>query len=322
MSIKLKSISPSRIKTFDLCKFKYWLTYHCPDVELKSNYGAANGSLLHDILENYSLGRNTDWASQLYDGFGGKFKTLGRSGDPTVMDSPLIWAKDKDFKNKKPFCDNCPYRGDGICDISLEPLDNLSGCPKELFEQSGSMLQQTIARYEEIWDKTLRDNDGNIIGTEYELNVKIPGTDVPLIGYMDLVIEEDPETIHIIDYKTGSWTQSYDECREDIQVRAYSWAGRKEFIEDVNNKGYGYKYVFLTFDYFVKSPVLIALSKEEDFKTERYLAEKVKEIQSTSWISRIVNDNSEFELKKNWKCRSLCDTKVCMEKWSGGFKIE
>lgn len=321
--LKLKSCSPSRIKTFDMCKFKYWLTYHCPGLKLKSNWGAAHGSLLHDVLENLANGTDTDWMSRLYRGYAGELSTLDRKGQPEIMETPLVWAKPKEYADKRPYCDTCPYKEGDKCRISKESLDKLTGCPRGLFDGSVSMLENTIKRYQNgIWNKMLRDARGVPIGTEYQFEIKVAGSDVPLIGIMDLVIEEDPETIHIIDYKSGAWTQTYEECREDIQVQIYSMASRKEFIEDVNGKGYKYKNVILTFDYFTNDPITLAFTADEDAETERWTAAKIKEIESTNWIDRIVRSNEDFSQKWAWKCRSLCDTEVCGSKWTGKFEAK
>jgi len=320
--LKLKSISPSRIKTFDMCKFKYWLTYHCPDVQLKSNWGAAHGSLVHDVLENYSNGEDTDWVDRLYRGYAGKLETLDRYQKPETMETPLVWAKTKDYQDKKPYCDTCPYTDEDTrsCRISGEDLNRLTGCPRDLFDGSVSMVDRTIKRYEDIWPNTLRDKKGNLVGCEYGFRINIPGTDVPMIGYMDLVVEENPDTVHVIDYKSGTWTQSYEECLDDIQVRMYSLASRREFIDDVGNNGYNYKNVILTFDYFTDKPITVAMSEDDDLETEKFVRDKINEIESTDWINRIVKSNDDFTERWAWKCRSLCDTEVCASKWERGFK--
>lgn len=319
--LPLKSISPSRIKTFDACKFKYWLTYNT-NVKLKSNWGAVHGSLIHDILENYSNGTDLDWTSRLYSGYAGKLKTVDRQGEPVVLDSPLLLAKAKDYADHKPYCDTCPYADNvhGVCSISLVPLDNLPGCPRDLFSTSIETLSNTIKRYESIWSKMLKDSNGQPVGTEYMFNIAIKGTSVPMMGIIDLVVEEDLDTIHIIDYKAGAWTQDYSECRNDIQVKMYSLAARREFINDVSKKGYKYKNVILTFDYFTKKPITLAFTAEEDEQTEKFVANKIAEIQSTDWISRIVNSDKDFGEKWAWKCRSLCDTESCSKNWKGKFK--
>lgn len=325
--IKLDSISPSRIKTFDTCKFKYWLTYHCPNIELKSNWGAVHGSLIHDILENYSNNIDLDWMARLYKGYNGTLEAEDRKKGKITMPSPLVLAKTKDFHDKYPYCDTCLYKKDDHCGISLEKLDSLTGCPKGLFNDSISMLSSVIKKYQNIWPKALKNKDGVIVGTEYPFNIMLPNTDVPIIGFMDLIIEEDPDTIHIIDYKTGSWAQGYDECRNDIQAQMYSLAARKEFIDDVHGNGHKYKNVILTFDYFTQRPITLAFSNEEDIKTENFVRNKIKEIESTDWINRIVPDNVNFNERtsnngfKYFKCRSLCDSAVCASNWKGRFQI-
>lgn len=327
--LKLKSISPSRIKTFDMCKFKYWLTYHTDHV-LKSNWGAAHGSLVHDVLENYSNGNDTDPIGRLYRGYGGTLETLDRYQKPEIMESPLVWAKPKDYADKVPYCDTCPYAKpeEKICGISRESLDQLSGCPRDLFDGSISMVERTIARYKDTWEKVLRDPNGTPVGCEYGFRLPVADTDVPMIGYMDFVEQIDDDTVHVIDYKTGTWTQTYDECRQDIQVRMYSLASRREFIDDINNQGYKFKNVILTFDYFTKQPITVAFTEEEDAQTEAFVADKIREIESTEWISRIVPNNDAFEERnsrggyKYFKCQYLCDSKVCSKEWTGRFQAD
>lgn len=321
--LKITSISPSRIKTYKMCKFKYWLTYNCPDIKLKSNWGAAHGSLIHNILENYANETDLDWTTRLYRGYAGKLTEENKEGLEVPMESPLVWASKKDYQDKTPHCDTCPYlsedNGESFCLISQNSIDDLKGCPRSLFEGSISMLTTVIDKYTNTWKKILKNKDGVIIGTEYAYRIPIMNTEVPIVGIMDLVIEEDKDTIHIIDYKSGSWAQNYFECRDDIQVRMYSLAARREFIDDVSNKGYKYKNIILTFDYFTANPVTLAFSKEEDLQTEKEVSQIVKEIESTETITRIVKNNSDFEDKKFWKCRSLCDSKVCSQQWKGPF---
>lgn len=315
--MKLLSISPSRIKTFDRCLFKYWLTYH-GKIAMRSNFGAVHGSMLHDICEFYVTGEDKDWLKRLFEAYAGTLKTRDKYGKEICADSPLLLAKEADYKNQKPKCDICPYvTENGTCQISGENLNALNGCPKKLFETSVSTMRQVIESYEEsTWPLVLKDNTGKVIGAEYELNITLEGTNIPLIGIMDLVIERDPETIEIIDYKFGNWTQNYDECREDIQVKIYSMAARKEFVDDVHNKGHKYKNIFLTFDYFTGSPVTIAYTKEEDKATESYVINKMREILSTNKITRVIG-NKSFD----WQCKSMCDINVCKREWKGEFEV-
>lgn len=319
--LTLKTISASRIKTFQTCKFKYYLNYHCPEVTLKTNFGATHGSMLHDILENYASERDINWEARLLSAYAGKIETKDKTGNVVLIDSPLKLAKSAEFAEQEPACDTCKFVDGMHCGISGEHLNHLSGCPKKLYENSHSVIKKAINDYQSIWKKILRDKNNQIIGTEYEYSIPISGTEVQAIGFMDLVVEDDSDTIHIIDYKFGAWTQNYQDCRADIQVRMYSLAARKIFIDDILNLGYKYKNVILTFDYFTKDPITLSFSKEEDFQTEMEVSKIIKEIQSTDSIDRIVNSNDDFEKKFAWKCRSLCDTKICAEKWKGRLKV-
>jgi len=314
--MKLKRISPSRIKTWDQCRFKYWLTYHT-DRKLKSNWGAAHGSLIHDILENYANEEDTDWMRRLYEGYGGTLETLDYYQNPVTMESPLIWAKPKDYAEKQPHCSSCPYAQDGLCTINREKLDDLSGCPRDLFQFSIEMMRDTIDRYRDIWPALLRDKGGRIIGTEYEFSMPLPGVDVDVIGVMDLAIAyPERKTVEIIDYKTGVWTQDYGQCYDDIQVRTYSLASRRIFIDDILDLGFDFDNVILTFDYFQGKPVTLGFSEDEDLETEVKLVKKVREIQGAHEIYRCVRDPETY-----WKCKSLCDKEVCKDEWKGKFTV-
>jgi hypothetical protein len=325
---KLTNISASRIKCFDTCLFQYYLKY-VDKAEMRSNWGAAHGSLIHDVCEMYTNGTDKDYFGRLFKGYRGELTTLDRKGEMSLMESPLVWAKSREYHERTPYCGSCQYAVDEHCKVSNERLDSLTGCPKMLFDGSIEMLNKVFDRYQDhIWPKLLRSDDGFPVGAEYAFSIPLKERpDVPILGFMDLVVEEDEDTIQVIDYKAGKKTQTYEECRDDIQCRMYSLACRKEFIEDVNNKGYKYKNVVLTFDYFREKPVTLAFTEEEDAATERFIIDKIKEIESTEWIDRIVRDNEELETKTKFgqvafTCKYLCDSKVCKEKWDGRFKLE
>lgn len=325
--LELTQISPSRIKTYDTCLFKYYLTY-VQKAEMKSNWGAANGSLIHTILENYTNKSNTAWLDQLYKGFAGELEFIDKD-EMVKMKSPLALAKEKEYQLKKPECDICDYTDfdNNRCGISKEPLDNLTGCPQYLFDKSRSMIEDTIFRYDDIWNRILKINN-QLAGIEYEFFIPVRGTEVLMHGLEDLVVVDNEDTVHIYDYKTGVKTQDYNECKEDLQVKMYSLAARREFIDDIHNKGFKFKNVLLTFDYFQDQPVTLAFSKEEDDATEEFVREKILKIQNTSTITRIVpngvdwNERGKNNSWKHWRCKFLCDTNACEKFWPGAdFKV-
>lgn len=308
--LDLKTLSASRIKTYEMCLFKYYMNYHLKQ-QLKTNWGALHGSLLHEVLRRYAAG-DRDWMTHLYNGYAGELVYEDNIGGDKKHDSPLKLAKDKEFKNIIPRCDTCCFKDKDRCLISKESLDQLSGCPKNLFQLSVKLLTETIDRYQHVFN-----NPKSILGIEYPYTLPIKGVETKMIGYLDLVVEKDPETVMVLDYKSGTVTPTYDEFITDIQVRCYSWVVRKIFIEDMLQKGYRYKYVILKFDYLQHKPLTIAYTEKQDYDLETHLADVVNKIKNTKKITRIIGDG-DFD----WKCKYLCDIEKCQEFWKGDFDAE
>lgn len=309
----IKNASASRIETFNMCTFKYFLIYH-EKKKLKSNWGASHGTLLHDILEKYVNGADKDWMNRLYLGYAGQLKTEDKFGEIITLESPLVWAKPDDYANQKPHCDTCPFAQDGRCKISQERLDKLKGCPKKLFEASVRTLNNVFRRYSPTYD-----DSSKVLGTEYTINFTVPGTDTPLICILDLVIKRSDDIIEIVDYKFGKMTKNAQELRTDVQARICSYAARKEFIEDINKKGHKYKGIFLTFDYFSDAPATIALTENDDALTEKSLINAINKVKTTKYVSRLCG-NSDPDT--HWKCRTMCDPAVCRSLWKGTFQLD
>lgn len=307
--------SASRLKTFDQCKFKYWLTYHAKvSQEMRSSWGAEHGTLLHDILEFYVTGEDKDWRSRLYRGYQGNLVTRDRYGKEWEMPSPLRVAKPRDFADKPTPCDSCPYKdaANNRCGISHEPLEELSGCPKTLFESSIKMLEAAFRRYDQ-WFK----DESSIIAAEYECKMPIRGLDKSFFGIFDLVIKLDEDTVWIVDYKTGVKTQNFDELSDDLQAKAYFWAGYREFIEDANNKGYTFKNLMVTFDYFQGDPISIAFSAEERDSIEAEIRDRTIRVQNETTVTRVTgNREPNPNFRGDWKCRYLCDIDICKREWN------
>jgi hypothetical protein len=308
----IKNASASRIETFNTCLFKYWLTYH-EKAKLKSNWGASHGNLLHDILEKFVNGSDKDWMDRLYKGYGGVLITEDKFGANITLESPLIWAKADDYKNVEPECDGCPFAKNDKCSISLQKLDELKGCPRKLFEKSVHILEDVFRRYNPIYD-----NESMLVGTEYKIEFIIPGTEVPLICILDLVVDRGNGVLEIIDYKFGNHTKDFDELSLDVQARICSYAARKEFVEDINKKGHKFTTVFLTFDYFMKAPATVAFTATQDAATEKSLVLTVGKIKNTTEVTRVCGSSDP---SSHWKCRAMCDPEVCRQKWKGAFTI-
>lgn len=314
--LPLDRISPSKIKTFDTCKFKYWLTYFRPDISLKSNFGSYNGTLIHNILDKRSIDPSYDCNAAMIKGLSGEFEGIGREGESLILPSPLELAKPDDFKLKERKCESCSFRANNICSINSKPLDSFEGCPKDIYTKNMQMVNATIDKYsKKRWPDVLS-IDGKKVGAEYKMSMSFPDLGVSFIGFFDLVSIENNEIVHIFDYKAGKKAQSEKECLDDWQVLLYDLVAHKEFVEDVNKKGFAYKKVILHFDYFQGQERKFEFTDKQRSETYKALIEEVTKMKSCSKITRIAIGD-----KFPWQCNALCDIEVCKKEWTGAFNV-
>lgn len=93
-----------------------------------------------------------------------------------------------------------------------------------------------------------------IIGLELNFHLKTPkGT--PFLGSIDKLIELDPETAVIIDYKTSRTALSQDEADRDIQLSMYDLAVSTMYPQ--------YKTIVCAFDYLRLSEVITHRTPEQ-----------------------------------------------------------
>lgn len=314
--LPLDRVSASKISTFDTCKYKYWLTYFRPDIELKSNFGAENGTLIHNVLDRYSVDHSYDYKRALMDGYAGKFEGVNREGEKEVFSSPLLLAKADDFANQPRFCLKCEHFSENKCVIYDQDVDKFSGCPKPLFDKNIKMVETAIAKYTPRRWRDILCKDGVKIGAEYRINITFPGSDIKFIGFFDLVSIQDEKIVHIFDYKAGKKAKSLNECLKDWQVLLYCLAAHLEFVEDINNKGYKYEKVIIHFDYFQGKEHSFEFTAEQRNKIYEDLKSKKTEFVNLNRITRIATKDNY-----PWQCKSLCDIAVCESTWTGAFDV-
>jgi ATP-dependent helicase/DNAse subunit B len=117
-------------------------------------------------------------------------------------------------------------------------------------------------------------------------------------GIIDIVYQEDENTLHCLDYKTGSarkdWItgekKTFDKLMEDPQLRMYHYA-LKQMYPDIKN--------FLVSIYYMRvdnKPITLAFSDSEYDKTEEMIMRRFKQIKDTQIPP----------LNKTWKCKKFC----------------
>lgn len=125
-----------------------------------------------------------------------------------------------------------------------------------------------------------------------------------LKGSIDLVVRENENTLHIIDYKTGAkpydWNTDKDKTQADFfvdpQVRLYHLACKRLFPETKN---------FLVTVYYIRTdnPFTICLTDNDLAKTMDMVKERFLEIKECK----------EPRLKRSWKCSKLCSQRHTFE---------
>jgi len=154
----------------------------------------------------------------------------------------------------------------------------------------------------EVYIENLPETGYEVLALEEPFLLQLDGIDIPIIGIMDMVEEDESGTIIITDHKTAARAYSTEEVDKNFQLTVYHLAARKN--------GYAGREIVMKFDCLIKTKS----PRFEQFYTVRSEDSEhraVKKIASV-WegISKgvfIPNDNS-------WRC-STCSYKSYCEQW-------
>ena len=163
------------------------------------------------------------------------------------------------------------------------------------------LLEDGIKLFKAFYEN-MPDNIGNIIAIEEPFQFNIAGVDVPIIGVMDLVEEDESGMLVIADYKTSAKAYSKGQVAKNFQMTVYQMAARAN--------GYADRDILLRFDCLIKTKIpkfaqYFTTRNDNDMRRAEKKIRKVWEgIQKGVFIP---NDT-------NWKCRS-CQYKSHCNKW-------
>lgn len=119
-------------------------------------------------------------------------------------------------------------------------------------------------------------------------------------GFMDLVIEEDKDTLLILDWKSGKHALSQADAHKDPQVLIYRIAAEMLYP--------GYKYYNVCLDYLQKRPLWIAPSDKMVNGAKISLSRYWKKLTSMRDIPKRLE-------KPTFKCTYLCNRRICDKYW-------
>jgi len=276
----------SRIKTYRQCEFRYFLEYmvEFPLMRGDSIY-TGKGSAVHEALEgwaNFKLGVEKKEGVLVEESYEKTLINYYKEHKTWTLDqrTPDKQGKPRGFPHPvEKTCESCPWATkDNRCEIADMAIDAVEGCPRPNFQDDLDLTEKTLTRKD--YDPLALDDEGNfkrkIIGAEVPFEDYLGG--VKVRGVIDLVVEDDPETLEICDYKTGK-SMSYDKAAVDPQVRTYGAIARKLWPQ--------YKYILVTLHYLRKYPVTIPLSPEDDEWTIKSLQRAQKQIEENICPSRV-----------------------------------
>lgn len=293
--MKLKKISPSKIKTNLMCEFKYYLSYHL-GLDLGTSFAAEQGSMVHIIFEKFGEAnrdgiKNPEIKNDWYEHILYAYQVEG------------LWKLSDKAKKREKKCDGCCYNKDGLCFITNSPIDSFEGCPKEEFNDSIWLVEKIIN------DKTIQNPLNKKVlevEDEFEIIIKDGEEEIPIIGLIDVVNELDDDTIEIVDYKTGNHIQSYKECKKDPQLLIYHLAARKKYRQ--------YDNIFITIYYLRSKPMTFVFLRQDEEATEKALKNHWYKIKHNKTPKRIC-DRSDGTTEFGFKCKYLCSPEICEKEY-------
>lgn len=264
--MRIKSASKSALETYSECEYKYFLNYECK-ITSPSGKSALIGNIVHKVMELLAVRKKLK-----------KHKKISKLNSANFL-LPIVY-KSYTEKNSDIEWANADYN---TCRKNIEWLLNNGFHP---FDQDVISAEQNFEM--EINKKGFK------IGNEY-FKIK---------GIIDLCIQEDNgETLHIIDYKTGKYVSDWatgetkTDFTKDLQLRMYYLAVQKLYPK---YKKYKFSVVYSALGQVYEAII--------DKKSEPNILESLRryfvEINNNQVPLRLKDDPNRRALA--WRCKKLC----------------
>ena len=157
------------------------------------------------------------------------------------------------------------------------------------------------------WYNKLPEKDFNkVIAVEEPFILTLRELAIPLIGYIDLLEEDESGTIIITDFKTSGRSYSNDETDKNLQLTLYQIA--------VKANGFKDREILLKFDCLIKTKT----PKFEQFYTSRTEIEEKRAIKKIQEVWRGIHQQIFIPNDGHWKCKGCGFKKHCDEWFEGG----
>lgn len=121
------------------------------------------------------------------------------------------------------------------CQDKLEEFEeeyNLTSSKREELEEDQELAEGMLEHYKEWAPQVDSDYFSNVVETEKEGTVDIPGTDHQFLYIIDGLVQDEMGLYWIMEHKTASRMQT-DHLDQDEQILKYIWAAQKDLGVDI-----------------------------------------------------------------------------------------
>jgi len=263
MKPRKEYLSASRIKTLRDCPMKFYISYCAAErIEMPNSWGAANGTILHEIFEEYARGERRDWQKNLMEKFRKAMETSEVTESVFKFTKGVKTTLSQEITKSRRNCGGCPFAkvmSDGatvFCKAMGKTTAEFHGSPKK-------MISDTWKLAKVIFDDDFNPiDDLKVIGVEHEFNITFENG-VSTYGFIDLVSEIDEETIEIRDYKSAKRVPSDREIDEgwiakDVQMQLYYAVAKYCCEHNIAPFKDTYKNILVTIHFLRKTPITMA----------------------------------------------------------------
>ena len=153
-----------------------------------------------------------------------------------------------------------------------------------------------------VWYQKLTDDNYTILGVEEAFSFYMPGIELPFIGGIDLIEEDDVGTIVVTDHKTSARAYSATEVDQNQQLTLYQLA--------LKSMGYGDREILLKFDTLIKTKT----PRFEQYFTVRTEIEEHRLVRKYLKVWEAIKSGIYIPNDTSWKCPSCLYKNAC-DQW-------
>ena len=165
----------------------------------------------------------------------------------------------------------------------------------------GSLLMNGIDLLT-AWYMKLPEDNFKVLGIEEAFSFYIPGIEIPIIGAMDLIEEDEADTIIITDFKSSKKSYSVSEIDQNKQMTTYQLGAK--------SKGYADREILLRIDCLIKT----IKPKFQQYYTIRTELDEKRLIRKVMQVWDGISKNVYVPNDTSWRCKN-CSYKTACDEW-------